>query len=215
LASDNDLSSPVRWRRSQRASHGRRLRAARSRRRHLRGRAATLLAVAFCGVAAGGALAADATAPATGASSAPAKATVRALQQKLGLAADGVYGPRTRAAVRRFQRRHHLAVDGIAGPQTLAALGLAARSSGRSATTRARTATNATLARIAECESGGDPTAVSGNGTFRGKYQFSVATWRAMGGTGDPAKAPEAEQDRRAARLLAQAGTSPWPVCGG
>ena len=35
-----------------------------------------------------------------------------------------------------------------------------------------------------------------------------------MGGKGDPAAAPEAEQDRRAAKLLAKAGTSPWPVCG-
>jgi hypothetical protein len=35
-----------------------------------------------------------------------------------------------------------------------------------------------------------------------------------MGGSGDPAQAPEAEQDQRAAALLAQEGTSPWPVCG-
>ena len=34
-----------------------------------------------------------------------------------------------------------------------------------------------------------------------------------MGGKGDPAQASEAEQDRRAAKLLAQAGTSPWPNC--
>jgi len=35
-----------------------------------------------------------------------------------------------------------------------------------------------------------------------------------MGGSGDPTDAPEAEQDRIAAALLAQRGTSPWPVCG-
>jgi hypothetical protein len=35
-----------------------------------------------------------------------------------------------------------------------------------------------------------------------------------MGGTGDPAAAPESEQDQRAAALLAARGTSPWPVCG-
>ena len=35
-----------------------------------------------------------------------------------------------------------------------------------------------------------------------------------MGGSGDPAAAPEAEQDMRAAMLYAQAGSSPWPVCG-
>ena len=62
-----------------------------------------------------------------------------------------------------------------------------------------------TLQRIAQCESGGNPAAVSPSGEYRGKYQFSRATWRAMGGTGDPAQAPEAEQDQRAAALLAQA----------
>ena len=73
---------------------------------------------------------------------------------------------------------------------------------------------NGTLTAIAACESGGDPTAVSADGTYRGKYQFSRATWAAMGGSGDPAAAPEAEQDRRAAVLYAQAGAGQWPVCG-
>ena len=72
----------------------------------------------------------------------------------------------------------------------------------------------ATLESIASCESGGDPTAVSSDGTYRGKYQFDYATWESMGGSGDPAAAPEAEQDYRAALLYAQAGSSPWPVCG-
>jgi hypothetical protein len=71
-----------------------------------------------------------------------------------------------------------------------------------------------TLEAIASCESGGDPTIVSSDGTYRGKYQFSVATWESVGGSGDPAAAPEAEQDYRAALLYAQAGSSPWPVCG-
>ncbi len=35
-----------------------------------------------------------------------------------------------------------------------------------------------------------------------------------MGGEGDPAKAPEIEQDRRAAALLKVAGSNPWPICG-
>jgi soluble lytic murein transglycosylase-like protein len=71
-----------------------------------------------------------------------------------------------------------------------------------------------TLARIAQCESGGNPAAVSASGTYRGKYQFTYATWRALGGTGDPAKAPEAVQDAMAAKLLALRGTAPWPACG-
>jgi hypothetical protein len=71
------------------------------------------------------------------------------------------------------------------------------------------------LQAIAACESGGDPRAIGGGGTFRGKYQFTYATWAAVGGSGDPAAAPEAEQDRRAAMLYAQAGAGQWPVCGG
>ena len=35
-----------------------------------------------------------------------------------------------------------------------------------------------------------------------------------MGGKGDPAKAPELEQDYRAAELYKAAGSSPWPICG-
>jgi hypothetical protein len=70
------------------------------------------------------------------------------------------------------------------------------------------------LARIAYCESKGNPRAISASGTFRGKYQFSYGTWQAVGGRGDPARASEREQDRRAAMLLARSGSSPWPVCG-
>jgi TolA-binding protein len=71
-----------------------------------------------------------------------------------------------------------------------------------------------TLETIAACESGGDPTAVSADGSYRGKYQFDYGTWASVGGSGDPAAAPEAEQDYRAALLYAQSGSSPWPVCG-
>jgi hypothetical protein len=74
--------------------------------------------------------------------------------------------------------------------------------------------TIATLESIAACESGGDPTAVSSDGSYRGKYQFDFGTWESVGGSGDPAAAPEAEQDYRAAVLYAQSGSSPWPVCG-
>jgi hypothetical protein len=71
------------------------------------------------------------------------------------------------------------------------------------------------LEAIAQCESGGDPTAIGGGGLYRGKYQFSVGTWQSVGGSGDPAAAPEGEQDERAAMLLARNGAGQWPVCGG
>jgi peptidoglycan hydrolase-like protein with peptidoglycan-binding domain len=185
----------------------------------LRGRAGVTLAVAVFSVAAAGALAQNAATPlAPGVQSTD---TVRALQQKLGVRADGVYGPKTRAAVKRFQRAHGLAPDGVAGPRTLAALGLTTAApdeeaeASDDATSSPSGDAAATLQRIAQCESGGNPAAVSADGTYRGKYQFDRQTWREMGGTGDPAAAPESEQDRIAAQLLAQRGTAPWPVCGG
>jgi peptidoglycan hydrolase-like protein with peptidoglycan-binding domain len=49
---------------------------------------------------------------------------VQALQQRLGLAVDGDFGPMTKAAVQRFQRAHGLKADGVVGPGTRAALGL-------------------------------------------------------------------------------------------
>ena len=67
---------------------------------------------------------------------------------------------------------------------------------------------------VAACESGGDPGAVSANGQYRGKYQFDQRTWESVGGSGDPAAASESTQDALAARLQAQRGSSPWPVCG-
>ena len=70
------------------------------------------------------------------------------------------------------------------------------------------------LQAIASCESGANPRAVSSNGTYRGKYQFSTATWQGVGGQGDPAAASEAEQDRRAMMLYERSGPGQWPVCG-
>jgi hypothetical protein len=222
---NTNLADHALWRDSLRRSRARRAGARRARRQQRGGRSAAAMTLLSLTVAAGGALAADSTGGATpsasGGSTAgaallqPRGSVVAALQRKLGILADGVYGPQTRRAVRRFQRANGLAVDGVAGPATLAALGVAAPVAKpvREASVGAPVRASAQLERIAQCESGGDPTAVSADGRYRGKYQFSRATWRAMGGTGDPAAAPEAEQDRRAAELLRRAGTSPWPNC--
>jgi peptidoglycan hydrolase-like protein with peptidoglycan-binding domain len=129
----------------------------------------------------------------------------------LGVPADGIIGPQTAAAVRAFQRRQGLPVDGVAGPATLRALGLASAATTAPA---AQASGGGVLQRIAQCESGGNPAAVSSNGTYRGKYQFRRATWHELGGSGDPAAASEAEQDRIAAKLYAQHGAAPWPACG-
>jgi len=159
--------------------------------------------------------AAPAPAPATPAPAGkPTQAAIRSVQRKLRLKADGIYGARTRAAVRRFQRRRGLKANGQLTAETLSALGIVGRAA--SVTPAAAPSAEALrlLTAIAQCESGGDPTKVSADGMHRGKYQFLVSTWESVGGAGDPAVAPEAEQDQRAAALLASEGTKPWPVCG-
>ena len=154
---------------------------------------------------------------------------VKLIQQKLGVPADGVFGRQTQRAVKRFQRRRGLVVDGVVGPQTRAALGLPEfrASSVRRGSDRSTSGGTsyqpggsgpprgfpAVLRRIAKCESGGNPRAIGGGGRYRGKYQFTIATWRAYGGKGDPIDASEAEQDRIALRLYRDRGTAPWPAC--
>jgi soluble lytic murein transglycosylase-like protein len=210
-----DLASHAPWLESKRRSRERRAEARRARRRSRGHRTGAVLAAASLTFAVGGAVAHEKSGGTSPASVQRAGSTVAALQSALGIPADGVYGPQTRAAVKRFQRSKGLAVDGIAGPVTLGALGVSgtAATTGSATSTAPTSAPSGTLARIAACESGGNPAAVSPTGRYRGKYQFSRATWREMGGAGDPAQAPEAEQDRIAAKLLAARGTSPWPNC--
>jgi peptidoglycan hydrolase-like protein with peptidoglycan-binding domain len=198
------------WLASKRRSRARRAEAARHLRR-MRGRRSAVAVLGASLALAGGAMAQSSSSSGGAAAASSVQGSgVVALQRTLGIPADGVYGPQTRSAVRAFQRSHGLVVDGIAGPQTLAALGLSA---GAAPATGQQSSAGSVLARIAQCESGGDPTAVSPDGRYRGKYQFSRATWRAMGGSGDPAAAPESVQDAMAAKLLAARGTSPWPNC--
>lgn len=52
---------------------------------------------------------------------------VRIAQRRLGVTADGIFGPGTLRAVKAFQRRHGLAADGVVGPATWAALGVNGR----------------------------------------------------------------------------------------
>src|SRR4051794_7154243 len=157
---------------------------------------------------------------------------------------SGYFGQETQRAVKRFQRRRGLKADGIAGPATLRALGVRASGAGyatggsapRSSSSgtggsragsgsgRSSGSSNsgggshvklpAVLKRIAQCESGGNPRAISRSGRYRGKFQFDQATWEAAGGHGDPAAAPESTQDRIALALYRKRGTAPWPNCG-
>ncbi|HWT92462.1 MAG TPA: transglycosylase family protein, partial [Solirubrobacteraceae bacterium] len=189
--------------------------------------AGSVLALGAAGAAAqesvGGASPEDQAAAAadTTATTSAAGYDVKALQRKLGVTADGHMGPQTRRALKRFQKRNGLTADGVVGPATLEALGLpTAREASvpeedgeDGGSSGSGTAPTALLQRIAQCESGGDPTAVSPDGRYRGKYQFLRSTWKGLGGSGDPAAAPEAEQDRRALQLLKTQGPGAWPVC--
>jgi hypothetical protein len=202
-----DAACELAFRRSLRGSRSRREAAAHSRRRVLRSRGCALVATAGILILSAGAIASTGTGgAAAGAVLGPT--TISAVQSALGIQADGVIGPSTRRAIRHFQRAHQLKPDGLLGPQTLTALGIDPDN---------QTVTSASidprLAQIAQCESGGDPAAVSADGRYRGKYQFDHETWTSVGGRGDPAKAPEWEQDRRATVLLARDGDAPWPNC--
>jgi uncharacterized protein YabE (DUF348 family) len=66
---------------------------------------------------------------------------------------------------------------------------------------------------LARCESGGNPNAVNPSG-FYGLYQFSLSTWHAVGGNGNPTDYGYWEQTKRAWILFKSSGRSPWPVCG-
>jgi resuscitation-promoting factor RpfB len=205
---ETDLSSHAPWLESARKSRSRRFAANRARRRRWSGRSGVGVLLASLTIAAGGAFA-------QGTGGATTKtASVAQIQSALGIPADGIAGPQTRRAVKRFQRAHGLTPDGIVGPATLAALGLGSADGGARALQSAPAGDDATaaLAKIAQCESSGNPAAT--NGPYRGKYQFTRATWRRYGGTGDPAKADEATQDAIAAKLYAAEGAKPWPVCG-
>ena len=64
-------------------------------------------------------------------------------------------------------------------------------------------------AALAKCESGGNPRAVNPAGYY-GLYQFSLSTWRSVGGSGNPTDASPAEQTARAQTLYAKGGAGQW-----
>ncbi|OBI99132.1 transglycosylase family protein [Mycobacterium asiaticum] len=65
---------------------------------------------------------------------------------------------------------------------------------------------------VAQCESGGNWAANTGNGAYGG-LQFKQATWEEYGGVGNPAKASKQQQIAVANRVLAGQGPGAWPKC--
>jgi hypothetical protein len=117
----------------------------------------------------------------------------------------GRYAPTARlrslAELRRSNVRLRRSIDHLRSQRRVARAAIA--SVGRSR-----------LAAIANCESHGNPRAIGGGGRYRGMFQFDFATWRSVGGHGDPAAASVREQYKRAALLYRRDGSGQWPVCG-
>ena len=65
---------------------------------------------------------------------------------------------------------------------------------------------------VAECESGSDWSANTGNG-FYGGLQFTIEGWNGVDGTGQPDQASRNEQIMRAEMLEELQGFEAWPNC--
>lgn len=103
---------------------------------------------------------------------------------------------------------------GTAAAATARAKVTARHSAGTTSDARAsRRADRLNWKALARCEAGGNPRAANPAGYY-GLYQFTVATWRGVGGHGYPNHASRAEQTLRAKKLFQRAGSSPWPTCG-
>jgi hypothetical protein len=65
---------------------------------------------------------------------------------------------------------------------------------------------------LAACESGGNWHINTGNGYYGG-LQFSLSSWRGVGGTGYPHEASRETQIAMGERLRASGGWGHWPAC--
>jgi peptidoglycan hydrolase-like protein with peptidoglycan-binding domain len=108
------------------------------------------------------------------------RADIRAVQRKVGVAADGVFGPATERAVKRWQRRHGLTADGVVGPQTRSAMGI-----GSGPVLKRRGATRTRRNRGSVRRRAGDGRATRGNGVR--------AVQRVIGVTADGVFGPATE----------------------
>lgn len=89
----------------------------------------------------------------------------------------------------------------------------ASSAASRSATTTAPSAPSGSVwTRLAACESGGNWAANTGNGYYGG-LQFSLSSWRAVGGSGYPHEASATTQIAMGQRLQARQGWGAWPGC--
>ena len=128
---------------------------------------------------------------------------VAALQEALGINADGWYSNST-------QRAHRMA---------LAFVGL---SSDTVPTAPLPPGPDPSAwAALRDCESNGNYAITNPSGKYRGAYQFDRSTWNSVAERHapqlvgiDPAAAAPADQDAMALALYSERGARPWPHCG-
>jgi hypothetical protein len=191
-----------------------------ARRKRARARAAQLSTVALLAVALlmipGHGIAGDSLSRGdTGPRVAEVQSILASMQYSVTV--DGVYGKQTERAVRSWQRSNGLVVDGVAGRVTTSSLRQAVRvgnahTVGEPADPSSAIEHYDIWVRLAVCESGGNWSINTGNGYYGG-VQFSLTSWRAVGGTGYPHQASMLEQMARAERLLDLQGWGAWPSC--
>ena len=128
---------------------------------------------------------------------------VVALQEALGISADGWYTYATHHAHRSVLETFGLPTDAL--PTPVLPLGPSAEQ----------------WAALRECESGGDYSITNPSGKYRGAYQFDRSTWDSIAERHapylvgvDPAAASPSDQDLVAWALYTERGPGPWPLCG-
>jgi len=128
---------------------------------------------------------------------------VAALQQMLGMDADGWYAQATNRAHRAALEFAGLPTDALPAPVL---------PPGPSASQ---------WAALRDCESGGAYSITSPSGKYRGAYQFDRSTWNSVAERHaphlvgvDPAAASPVDQDTLASALYSERGARPWPHCG-
>ena len=104
------------------------------------------------------------------------------------------------AAPKQPRVKHRMAGVGLAGAATVLG-GIATAGSAR--------ADGSVWDRVAQCESGGNWSINTGNGYYGG-LQFSLATWRSVGGPGYPHEQSKATQIKYAEILQKRSGWGQW-----
>jgi hypothetical protein len=138
---------------------------------------------------------------------AAAKAAAEAKAAKDAADAKAAEDAKAEAAARRAAEQ---AAAAEAAKEQAAASSAAASST--AATSAPAVAAGSVWDRLAECESGGNWAINTGNGYYGG-LQFSLSSWRAVGGTGYPHQASRETQIAMGERLRAEQGWAAWPAC--